>query len=66
MSTKYAIVMAVLIALSALLRVAGIFNPVGLALAGFTLAGLWLLLFQRNTDLLVARTVIDHRQSSSI
>lgn len=56
------IVIAVLIAISALLKVFGHFSLVGLELAGFALAGLWLILFFRNTELLVARTLQNHRR----
>ena len=56
------IVTVVLIVVAAVLKVAGLFSLIGLELAGFALAGLWLLLFERNTDLLVARTVIKHRE----
>lgn len=51
------IVMVVLMILSAILKVTGSFNLVGLELAAFALAGLWLILFYRNTELLVARVV---------
>jgi hypothetical membrane protein len=49
------IVMVVLMILSAILKVGGRFNLVGLELAAFALAGLWLILFYRNTELLVAQ-----------
>jgi hypothetical protein len=47
-------VMALLIIAAVLLKVAGYFNLVGLELTVFTLLGLWVLLFYRNTRLLVS------------
>jgi hypothetical membrane protein len=56
------IVMAVMIAVAAVLKVLGKFNLVGLELAGFALAALWLVLFYRNTELLVAETVSEAKK----
>ena len=52
-------VMAFLMLLAAALKVAGFYSLVGLELGAFVLAGLWLLLFYRNTELLVARVLVD-------
>jgi len=51
------ITMVVLMILAAIFKVTGHFNLVGLELAAFALAGLWLILFYRNTELLLARVV---------
>jgi hypothetical protein len=57
-------VMAIMIATAAVLKVMGKFNLVGLELAGFALAALWLVLFYRNTELLVAETVEEARDEA--
>lgn len=59
------IAVVLLMVLSAILKVAGHFNLVGLELAAFALAGLWLILFYRNTELLVARTVEEHLNTAA-
>ena len=51
-------VMAFLMLLAAVLKVAGFYSLVGLELGAFVLAGIWLLLFYRNTELLVARVLV--------
>ena len=51
------ILMAILTAIAAVLKITGSFNLVGLELAAFSLATLWLVLFHRNTELLVAQTI---------
>lgn len=56
-------VMALLMLLAAVLKVAGFYSLVGLELAAFVLAGIWMLLLYRNTELLVARVLVEDRNS---
>jgi hypothetical protein len=51
------ILMALATAAAAIFKITGSFNLVGLELAAFSLATVWLVLFHRNTELLVAQTI---------
>jgi hypothetical protein len=51
------ILMAIATAVAAVFKITGSFNLVGLELAAFSLATLWLVLFHRNTELLVMQTI---------
>jgi hypothetical membrane protein len=57
-------VMALTIVAAAVLKVMGMFNLVGLELTGFVLAVLWLVLFYRNTELLLAETALAARDEA--
>lgn len=59
------ITMVVLIVISAVLKVMGVYNLVGLELIAFVLAGLWLVLFERSTSLLVDKTMSERQQAQS-
>ncbi len=58
------ILMALATGAAAILKITGSFNLVGLELAAFSLATVWLVLFHRNTELLVAETLVEDNDST--